>query len=127
MLLLIGFLRKAFTAIIASYLLIHGVVVKYISALHEPVARENNADALRLTNLLLDYGIDVNKLKYKSRDKLPREAGLSDHGTALHVAAMEGSVERAKVLVERGADLGKKKQVWIHGEGSGTAREERGR
>ena len=40
--------------------------------------------------------------------KLPREISLSDHGTVLHVAAKEGSVERARILVERGADLGKK-------------------
>ena len=101
-------LRKAPTAIIASYLLIRGAVVKYTSALHAAVARENDADALPLMNVLLDNGTDINELEYEGRDKLPREAGLRDHGTALHVAAMEGSVERAKVLVERGADLEKK-------------------
>ena len=101
-------LRKAPTATMASYLLSRGAVVKYTSALHAAVARENDADALPLINLLLDHGIDVNELEYEGRDKLPREAGLSDHGTALHVAATEGSVERAKVLVERGADLEKK-------------------
>ena len=101
-------LRKAPTATIAYYLLIRGAVVKYTSALHAAVARGNDADALPLMNLLLVKGIDINELEYEGRGKLPREAGLSDHGTALHVAAMESSVERAKVLVERGADLEKK-------------------
>ena len=101
-------LRKAPTATMASYLLSRGAIVKYTSALHVAVARENDADALALINLLLDHGIDINELEYEGRDKLPRGAGLSDHGTALHVAATEGSMERAKVLVERGADLGKK-------------------
>ena len=101
-------LRKAPTATMASYLLNRGAVVKYTSALHAAVARENDADALPLINLLLVHGVDINELEYEGRDKLPREAGLSDHGTALHVAAKEGSVERAKVLVERGADLEKK-------------------
>ena len=58
--------------------------------------------------MLLDHGIDINELENEGRDKLPREAGLNDHGTALHVAAKEGSVERVKVLVEGGADLEKK-------------------
>ena len=101
-------LRKAPTATMASYLLSRGADVKYTSALHAAVARESDADALPLIKLLLDNGIDINELEYESRDRLPREAGLRDHGTALHVAAKEGSVERAKVLVERGADLGKK-------------------
>ena len=101
-------LRKAPTATMALCLLSRGAVVKHTSALHAAVARENDTDALSLMNLLLDNGIDINELEYEGRDRLPREAGLSDHGTALHVAAAEGSVERAKVLVERGADLGKK-------------------
>lgn len=101
-------LRKAPNATMASYLLERGAVVKHTSALHAAVIRENDADALPLMNLLLDHGIDINELQYEGRDKLPREAGLSDHGTALHEAAAEGSVERAKLLVERGADLGKR-------------------
>lgn len=101
-------LRKAPTATMASYLLSRRAVVNYTSALHAAVAREDDADALPLMKLLLDNGIDINELEYKGREKLPRKAGLKNHGAALHVAATEGSVERAKVLVERGTDLGKK-------------------
>lgn len=92
----------------ASHLLARGAVLKHTSALHAAVARDSDADALPLMKLLLDNGIDINELEYEGRDRLPREASLQDHGTALHVAAEEGSVERAKVLVERGADLEKK-------------------
>ena len=101
-------LRDAPNATIASHLLDHGAVVKYTSALHSAIFFENDADALPLMSLLLDHGIDIDELEYEGRDKLPREAAHSDHATALYVAAQEGSVERAKLLVERGADLGKK-------------------
>ena len=58
---------------------------------------------------LLKAGIDINELEYEGReDKLPREACHKDWGTALHTAAKEGSVTRARILVENGVDLGKK-------------------
>ena len=101
-------LRSAPTATMASHLLDRGAVLKHTSALHAAVARDSEADALPLMKLLLDNGIDINELEYEGRDRLPRGASLRDHGTALHVAAKEGSVERAKVLVEGGADLEKK-------------------
>lgn len=55
--------------------------------------------------LLLDNGVDVYELEYEGRDNLPRGACLHDHGTTLHVAAKKGFVERAKILIERGASL----------------------
>ena len=101
-------LRCAPSSTIASHLISRGAVLKHTSALHAAVARNNGADALPLLKLLLDSGIDVNELEYEGRDRLPREASLRDHGTALHKAAAVGSVETAKLLVERGADLEKK-------------------
>ena len=98
-------LRYAPTAAMASLLLSHGAVLKHTSALHAAVTRNNDAEVLPLMKILLDNGIDIDELEYEGRDKLPREASLHDHGTALHVAAMEGSVERARLLMERGADL----------------------
>ena len=82
--------------------------LKHTSTLHAAVVRDNDADALPLMQLLLGNGIDVNELEYEGRDRLPRGASLRDHRIALHVAAREGSVERVKVLVEGGADLGRK-------------------
>ena len=51
-----------------SHLLSHGAVVKYTSALHAAVARENDADALPLMIVILDIGIDINELEYEGRD-----------------------------------------------------------
>lgn len=82
-----------------------GAVLKYTSALHATVAQNNDAHALPLMKLLLDNGVDINELEYEGRDNLPRGACLHDHGTALHVAAEKGFVERAKILIERGASL----------------------
>ena len=98
-------LRYAPTAAMASLLLSHGAVLKHTSALHAAVSRDNDAEVLPLMKVLLDNGIDIDELKYEGRDKLPRGASRRDHGTALQVAAVEGSVERARTLVERGADL----------------------
>ena len=55
---------------------------------------------------LLKAGIDINELEYEGWDKLPRVAYCHDWGTALHTAAKEGSVPKARFLVENGADLG---------------------
>ena len=60
---------------------------------------------------LLKAGIDINELEYEGWDKLPRVAYCQDWGTALHTAAKEGSVPRARFLVENGVDLGKKSKL----------------
>ena len=97
--------RYAPTAAMASLSLSHGAYLKHISALHDTMARNNDVEVLPLMKILLDNGIDIDELEYEGRDQVPRGASLHDHGTALHVASMEGSVERARILVDRGADL----------------------
>ncbi len=91
-----------------TLLLSHGANIKHMSALHAVAARGNDATALPLLKSLLDNGADIDELQYEGRNKLPREASGEDHGTALHLAAGEGSVKMAKFLVERGADLAKR-------------------
>ena len=86
----------------ASLPLSRGAALKSTSALHAAVARNNDAQVLALMKIPLDNGIDIDELECEGRDKLPRGASLHDHGTALHVAAVEGSVERARILVDRG-------------------------
>ena len=107
-------LREAPTAAMASILLDRGAGVKYTGALHAAVIGKDDADVLPLMSLLLDHGIDVNEVRYEGWIKLPRLYWTNDDdATALHIAAEEVSVERAKLLVERGADLGKKtKDGW---------------
>ena len=47
-------------------------------------------------------------MEYEGRDKLPGSTCHKDWGTALHTAAKEGSVPRARFLVESRVDLGRK-------------------
>lgn len=62
-------------------------------------ALNGKAEALRL---ILDLGVDLNG---PSRD-------LYSHGTPLHHAVWSGSLEAVKVLVEAGADLGRKDTLY---------------
>ena len=101
-------LRCAGNAAMVTLLLSHGANLKHTSALHAATLGRSDAEALPLMNCLLDNGVDIDELEYEGRDNLPREAASRDHGTALHIAASEGSMERAKLLVERGADLAKR-------------------
>ncbi len=101
-------LRRARTPAMAALLLKHGATLKHTSALHAATSRDSDSEAIPLMQFLLENGVDIDELQYEGRHNLPREAGSEDHGTALHVAAEEGSVARARMLVETGADLGKR-------------------
>lgn len=94
---------------IPSLLISRGAIVKHTSALHAAASRRGDDASIAMMECLLKAGIDINELEYEGReDKLPREACHKDWGTALHTAAKEGSVTRARILVENGVDLGKK-------------------
>jgi hypothetical protein len=62
-------------------------------------ALNGKAAALRK---LIDFGVDLNE----------RCPDLYPHSTALHQAALSGSLEAVKVLVEAGADQGAKDTLW---------------
>ena len=93
---------------IPSLLISHGATVKHTSALHTATYRRGDEASIAIMECLLKAGIDINELEYEGQDKLPRSACHKDWGTALHTAAKEGSVPRARMLVENGVDLGKK-------------------
>ncbi|MCJ1280433.1 hypothetical protein MMC21_008261 [Puttea exsequens] len=95
---------------VVHLLLSHGADLRGTAALHGAVFRQfPDTDGLTLDimNLLLDAGVDINELGYEGADEGSYEAWGADKGTALHVAAAEGFLTRAKLLVERGADVGK--------------------
>ena len=54
-----------------------------------------------------DFDI-IHELEFEGRQYVGRQDSKRDHGTALYVAAKGGELERVKLLVERGADVGKK-------------------
>ncbi len=101
-------LRRARTPAMAALLLKHGATLRYTSALHAATLRHSDSEAIPLMQFLLENVVDIDELQYEGRHNRPREAGSNDHGTALHVAAKEGSVERARMLAESGADMGKR-------------------
>ena len=94
-------------------LLSHGATIQHTGALHyATLNRSDGRDELSMAimNLLLDEGIDIDELEYEGWGLRPRYANSSytDWGTALHTAAQEGSLSKARLLVERGADLQKR-------------------
>lgn len=96
---------------VVRLLLSHGATLRFTGALHKATFRpgpDNDKLALAIMTLLLDEGIDINEIEDEGVDRLPRSTIFGDRGTALHVAAREGYVARAKLLVERGADPEKK-------------------
>ncbi|KAK0506987.1 hypothetical protein JMJ35_010687 [Cladonia borealis] len=93
---------------IPSLLISRGATLKHTSALHSAAYRRDDDASIAMMGCLLKAGIDINELEYEGWDKLPRDAYCQDWGTALHTAAKEGSVPKARFLVENGADLGKK-------------------
>ena len=112
-------LRWAPNTTIAKILLSHGATLKHTSALHAAAAKYDQADSIGLMNLYLDNGVDINELLFEGRPVTGRGNSNKDFGTALHIAAREGSrlaaraglpdggLERVKLLVERGADVSK--------------------
>ena len=93
---------------IPSLLISRGATLKHTSALHAAAYRHGDDASIAMMECLLKAGVDINELEYEGRDKLPRGASRQDWGTALHTAAKEGSVPRARFLVENGVDLGRK-------------------
>lgn len=96
-------------------LLTHGPTLKNTGALHGATFRPGRDDdelALNIMNLLLDKGIDINEQEFEGVDKqrIPHYEFGKDHGTALHVAAQQGFLTRAKLLVDRGVAVGKKSE-----------------
>ena len=99
---------SASSSAIPSLLISHGATLKHTSALHAAAYRRGDDASIAMMECLLKAGADINELEYEGWDKLPRGATLKDWGTALHTAAKVGSVPRARLLVEKGVDLGKK-------------------
>ena len=112
-------LRWAPNTTIAKILLENGATLKHTSALHAAAAMYDQAESIALMNLYLDNGVDINELLFDGRPVTGRGNSDKDFGTALHIAAREGSkraarsglpdggLERLKLLVERGADVSK--------------------
>ena len=112
-------LRWAPSTSIAEILLENGATLKHTSSLHAAAAKHRQADSIALMNLYLDHGVDINELLFDGRPVTGRGNMDKDFGTALHIAAREGSklaaragspeggLERVKLLVERGADVKK--------------------
>ena len=96
-----------------SLLLSHGASIKHTSALHAAASRRDDKASVAMISCLLDAGADVDELEYEGWVKLPRQAGRVDWGTPLHKAAKEGSVIRARCLVERWVDVGRRVDVVI--------------
>jgi len=89
-------------------LVCHGAELQHTSALHFAARLPTDALSIPLIRFLLDHGIDIDELEFDGRPVIGVRNRFRDHGTALHVAAKCGSVERIQILVERGADLAKK-------------------
>jgi len=89
-------------------LLAHGAKLQHTGALHSAARLPTDALSIPLISFLLDQGIDIDEQEFDGRPITGRSDGRRDHGTALHVAAECGSVERLRTLVDRGADLAKK-------------------
>ena len=91
---------------VTHLLLSHEAALKCTGALHA-ATRRDDALSIPLMKLLLDEGIDVDEIEYEGWCLLPRHARSSrtDWGTAMHTAALNGSVSKATLLVEHGADL----------------------
>ena len=98
----------ASTPAIPSLLISHGATLKHTSALHDAAYRRDDDASIAMMECLLKAGIDINEQQYEGRQKLPRISYRQDWGTALHTAAIGGSVRRARFLVENGVDLGRK-------------------
>jgi ankyrin repeat protein len=99
---------SASSPVIPSLLISHGATLKHTSALHAAASRSGDDASIAMMKCLLEAGADINELEYEGWEKLPRGASHKDWGTALHTAAKEGSVSRARFLVEKGVNLGKK-------------------
>ncbi|MCJ1278786.1 hypothetical protein MMC21_006604 [Puttea exsequens] len=96
---------------VARLLLSRGATLNHTSSLHGATFRNGPDDdelAIGMMNLLLDAGVDVNELEYEGKRDIPQYAYGKDSGTALHTAAREGYLARAKLLVKRGANVAKK-------------------
>ena len=98
-------LRWAPNTAIARILLSNGAILKHSGALHAAAYKRSETDSLALMNLYLDNGANINELGFKGSPVTGRGTSFADHGTALHVAANTNSVERVKLLINRGADL----------------------
>ena len=93
---------------VPALLLSRGAATKNTGALHAAAWRRDDELSIAMMGCLLDAGADIDELEYEDWVKLPRGASRRDWGTALHKAVREGSMPRVRLLIERGADVGKK-------------------
>lgn len=98
------------SAAVLKLLLSHGATVKNTSALHQAAFRDEDDVALDMLKLLLDSGAEIDELEFQVFTNIPLDDSYRDRGTALHIAAEKGHVDRAKLLIELGADLGKRSE-----------------
>lgn len=104
---------KAHNLAIPQLLLSHGATLKHTGALHGATARPDGDElALEMMTLLLDHGCDINEWEYEGKGPyaIPQYDLGRDQGTALHVAARKGFVDRARMLVAKGVDIGKRSE-----------------
>lgn len=98
---------------IPQLLLSHGATLKHTGALHGATARPGGDElALEMMALLLDHSFDVNEWEYEGKGPyaIPQYDLGRDQGTALHMAARTGFVDRARMLVAKGVDIGKRSE-----------------
>lgn len=99
----------ALSLAIPSLLISYGATVRHTSALHDTAYRRNDATSISMMEWLLKARIDDNELEYEGWEhKVPRVAWCWDWGTVLHTTVKEGSVPRARSLMEHRVNLGKK-------------------
>ena len=98
---------------VARLLLSRGATMKGTAALHGATFRPAKDEELALATmkLLLDAGAEIDEIGYEGADAGSYGAMGADKGTALHVAAAEGHLARARLLVARGADLAKRSEM----------------
>ncbi|MCJ1280424.1 hypothetical protein MMC21_008252 [Puttea exsequens] len=118
--------------VVPQLLLTYGATLKHTGALHAATARPSGDElALEMMALLLDHGFDINELEYEGRgpEGLSWDEKGLDQGTALHMAARKGFVDRARMLIMRGVDVGKRSEKgftakdWAHINGWENVRE----
>ena len=76
-----------------------------MDALHSAARIDSEENSLALMNLYLECGANINEREIEGRGIVPGRAQVYNRGTTLHIPARHGSVPRAFLLVERGADL----------------------
>jgi len=104
---------RAHNLAIPQLLLSHGATLKHTGALHGATARPGGDElALEMMALLLDHGCDINEWEYEGKGpySIPQYDLGRDQGTALHMAARKGFVDRARMLVAKGVDIGKRSE-----------------